>query len=76
MDEYATLPNESRYVDIIKSQTYMWKKIFALSTDEADFKKPLTHKILSNPDSKFVKALIYLYSMESFIYSELNRASR
>ena len=41
-----------------------------------DFRKPLTHKILRNPKHKFVKTLIYVYSMESFIYSEMNKASR
>ena len=39
-------------------------------------KKPLTHKILSNPNHKFVKTLVYIYSMESFVFSEMNRTSR
>lgn len=37
---------------------------------------PLTPAILQNPDHKFVKNLIYVYSMESFVYSEMNKASR
>ena len=35
-----------------------------------DMKKPLTPKILSDPNNEFVKTLIYIYSMQSFIYSE------
>ena len=54
----------------------MWKKIFSLASSEDDFKKPLTHKILSNPDHDFVKTMVYVYSMQSFIFSEVNRASR
>ena len=38
--------------------------------------KPLTVKILSNPEHAFTKHLVYLYSMESFIYPDMNRACR
>ena len=44
--------------------------------NELDLKKPLTASVLSNPNHKFVKMLIYIYSMETFIFSELNKASR
>ena len=54
----------------------MWKKIFSLSESVTDFSKPLTPKILSDPDHPFVKTLLYIYSMESFIFREMNRASR
>ena len=37
---------------------------------------PLTPKILSNPKHKFVKTLIYIYSMQTFIFTEMNKASR
>ena len=43
---------------------------------EVKIHEPLTPKILSNPNHNFVKTLIYIYSMESFIFSEMNRASR
>ena len=54
----------------------MWKTIFSLSRTVSDFKKPLTPKILSNPDNEFVKTIIYIYSMESFVFSEMNKSSR
>lgn len=38
--------------------------------------KPLTADILSNPHHKITKHIIYLYSMESFIYKDLNKACR
>ena len=43
---------------------------------DVDMRKPLTPKILSDPNHKFVKTLIYIYSMQTFIFSEMNRASR
>ena len=54
----------------------MWKDIFALSKSDLDFNKPLTKKVLSDPDHNIVKTLIYIYSMESFIFKEMNKASR
>ena len=38
--------------------------------------KPLTLKVLSDPNHIAVKHLMYIYSMESFIYAELNRVCR
>ena len=39
-------------------------------------KKPLTPKILSDHNNDFVKNLIYIYSMQTFIFSEINKTSR
>ena len=36
----------------------------------------MTTKILINLEDEITKHILYLYSMESFIYPELNRASR
>ena len=41
-----------------------------------DIDKPLKPKVLSNPNHKVTKLLLYIYSMESFIYPDLNKASR
>ena len=38
--------------------------------------KPLTPAILSNPDHEFTKTIIYIYSMECFVFKDLNKASR
>jgi len=37
---------------------------------------PLTPKILTNPNHLIVKRIVYVYSMESFIYREMNWACR
>ena len=37
---------------------------------------PLTPKILSNPYHAITHHILYLYTMESFIYADMNKASR
>ena len=41
-----------------------------------DIDKPLTPKVLSNPTHAVTKHILYLYTMESFIYGDLNWACR
>ena len=67
--------NNDNFSSILDVYSDVWKKIFSLAKT-VDMKKPLTQKILSNPDHEFVKLLIYIYSMESFIFKEMNRTSR
>jgi len=59
----------------VKMLNEMWNIIFSLA-DKVDMKKPLTTKILSNPNHEFVKLMLYIYSMQTFIFKEMNRASR
>ena len=58
-----------------KNYKEKWKLIFNLA-NLGDLNKPLTPRILSNPNHKITKHLLYIYSMESFIYQDLNRACR
>ena len=53
----------------------MWKKIFDM-VKNLNFKKPLTPSVLANPHHSFVKTLMYIYSMECFLFHEMNKASR
>ena len=53
----------------------IWMKLFPFGK-LTDMKKPLTIKILSDPSHDFVKLLLYIYSMESFVFKEMNIASR
>ena len=50
--------------------------LFKLANLEEDMDKPLTPKVLSDPTHKVVKHIMYIYSMESFIYEDLNRVCR
>ena len=58
------------------SYSNTWNMLFELANLGYDFDKPLTQKILSNPDHAIVKHILYLYSMESFIYEDLNKCCR
>ena len=55
--------------------TQMWKKVFAM-VQGIEMNEPLTPKILSDPSHKLVQTLVYIYSMQTFIFSEMNKASR
>ena len=37
---------------------------------------PLTPEILSNPNHRITRHILYIYSMESFIYADMNKACR
>ena len=55
----------------------LWTQLF----DMMNFKRfnnqlPLTSWILSNPSHDFTKMIIYIYSMETFVYSDINSATR
>ena len=53
-----------------------WKMLFKLADLDENFEEPLTPKVLSDPEHKAVRHIMYIYSMESFIYSELNKVCR
>ena len=67
--------NNSRFEAMKKIYMYRWSMLFDLA-NLGDLDKPLTTKILSNPDHKITKHILFLYSMESFIYADLNKATR
>ena len=76
IDQFSQLGNNAKFVGIVLAKTSMWKSIFSMVEQVKNFKKPLTPKILSDPNHKLVKTLVYVYSMESFVFSEMNKASR
>ena len=41
-----------------------------------DLDKPLTSEILKNPQNQITKSLLYIWSLEGFIYYNLNRLIR
>ena len=52
-----------------------WEMLFDIAK-LGNIDKPLTPDILSNPTNPITTYILYLYSMETFIYSDLNRACR
>ena len=52
-----------------------WKMLFDIA-NLGNLDKPLTANVLSDPTNKVTKHILYLYSMETFIYADLNLASR
>ena len=54
---------------------FIWTYIFKTQLD-TDFDKLLTEDILVDANNKIVKSLMYIYSMESFIYTTLTAAQR
>ena len=52
-----------------------WKFLFN-KADLGPLDRPLTQKILTNPRHPIVKHILYLYTMECFIYADMNKASR
>ena len=50
--------------------------LFELASLNYDFDKPLTPNILSDPNHRVVKHLVYIYSMQCFVFEELNRVCR
>ena len=54
---------------------HKWSMLFEIA-NLGNMDKPLNPEILANPLHKVTKHILYLYSMETFIYSDLNCASR
>ena len=54
---------------------HVWRYIFEHLT-HTDLQKELTKQILHDPKTDIVRALLYIYSMETFVYSTLNTATR
>ena len=67
--------NSTRFVTLKKMYSYSWNMLFDLA-GSGNLDQPLTQAILSDPNHTITKHILYIYSMESFIYEKLNQASR
>lgn len=56
---------------------FIWRKLFAhMNMDEDKMELPITDEEFKNPYCPTVKSIFFLYSLESFIYKQLNYAAR
>ena len=74
--ESTNWTSDSNFKFLKNSYARNWRMLFKLANLDEDMDKPLTPKVLSDPDHKAVRHIIYIYSMESFIYADLNRVCR
>ena len=72
VDKWSNKTKFALLLDIYKTN---WDKLFQIDK-LGNIDKPLTQSILSNPYHPITRHIIYLYSMQSFIYQDLNRACR
>ena len=49
-----------------------WELLFDIGEFGLDIEKPLTKEILGDRNHEITRYILYLYSMESFIYPDLN----
>ena len=61
---------------LICNKRYTWKHLFHKAITKQDFNQPITYETLKDPASEIVCALLWIYSMESFVYKQLNAATR
>ena len=76
IDQYSMLPQTQNLIATIAFASKTWKAIFSLAKEGSAFEKPLSSATLADPSNSFVKSMIYIYSMQSFVFSEMNKASR
>ena len=53
-----------------------WEILFKMNNLSEHLEKPLTKEILSDPYHAITRHILYIYSMESFIYADMNKACR
>ena len=68
--------SETLFKQIKSSYESNWETLFDIQLLGIGLDTPLTPKILSDPTHKITQKILYLYSMESFIYNDLNAAIR
>lgn len=67
--------NKTKFQMLKRSYADRWDMLFQVA-DLGNLEEPLTSKILANPEHPITRHIMYLYSMETFIYEDLNRAAR
>ena len=69
--------NNQTKLDKLKQQfTLNWRFPFGIANLNHHFSSALTPQILSNPYDTITRHILYIYTMEYFIFANMNRASR
>ena len=67
---------DRKYIDVlIKNMVYTWGQLFTEDI-HIHFYKPLELEVLWCPAHKVTCRILFIYSMETFVYSALNTATR
>ena len=75
MYELHKYNSNKKYLNIlIHNKRYAWKHLFETAI-HSDFQMTLSKKSLMDPKSEIVCILMYILSMESFVYTTLNAAT-
>jgi len=65
----------SNVEDIINNYKDAWNAILKIGTLNFDLNQPLSFEIFGKANHPVTKTLIYIHSMETFIYGDLKKAS-
>ncbi len=71
--QYISEKNE-QIETFIENYKFAWLAIFEIGTQYFDLNQELSDDILWNPEHPVTKTLIYIHSMETFIYGDLKKA--
>ena len=63
---------------MVKNTKYTWKTLLTAyqATFKFDMNKPLTNEILADPKNPITQNLLFMYTMETWLYRDLNAAGR
>ena len=68
--------SKTKFTQLQNAYKHNWELLFKMNNLGQHLDKPLSVKILSNPDHAITRHILYIYSMESFIYADMNKACR
>ena len=68
--------NKTKFYLLKNTYKFNWEVLFELNNLGQHLDEPLTVKILSDPNHAITQRILYIYSMECFIYEDMNKACR
>ena len=68
--------SSTKFIHLKNAYKTNWQLLFRMNNLGQHLNEPLTVKILSDPTHAITRHILYIYSMESFIYADMNKACR